>query len=235
MGIQTCFKRYEQKYLITREQLSAVSSAMRGKTIADEYGKSTICNIYFDTPDYRLIRRSLEKPVYKEKFRLRSYGTPESNSAVFLELKKKYDDVVYKRREKFTYENALAFLKNRKAHSQITEEIAYVFSFYKTLQPAVYLSYNREAFFGADNRNLRITFDTDILWRDYDLSLQAGVYGKSVLPQGRVLMEIKTDTALPLWLTGTLTKARIFKTSFSKYGTAYQKMQEIKLQGDKYA
>lgn len=236
METQTCFKRYEQKYLITHEQLSAVLFSMRGKMIADEYGKNTICNIYYDTPDYRLIRRSLEKPAYKEKLRLRSYGTVESDSTVFLELKKKYDSVVYKRREKFTYDSALAFLTNKKAYSQITEEIAYVLSFYKTLQPAVHLSYNREAFFGTDNRNLRITFDTDILWRDYDLSLRAGVYGTSLLPQERVLMEIKTDMALPLWLTRTLTEAKIFKISFSKYGTAYQKMQERQLQGEiKYA
>ncbi len=234
MKVQNCFKRYEQKYLLNEEQVTAIKNAMNEKMIGDEYGESTICNIYFDTPDFRLIRRSLEKPIYKEKIRLRSYGTPNDNSDVFLELKKKYDGVVYKRRETFTYQEAEKFVKYLNFNSQISEEIAYAFVFYKTLHPAMYLSYKREAFYDKSNRDLRITFDKDILWRDYDLDLKNGVYGNNVLPKRKTLMEIKTASALPLWLVNALTENKVYKTSFSKYGTAYMKMINRRKRGYKH-
>ena len=207
------FKRYELKYLLNDAQYSAVMRAMEEKMRGDEYGKSDICNIYFDTPDYRLIRRSLEKPVYKEKLRLRSYGTPDADSRVFLELKKKYESVVYKRREAMSYREALGFIETPTPHSQITKEIAYFMSFYHGLAPAYY---------GISDSGLRVTFDSDILWRDTDTELSAGIYGTPILPDGMRLMEIKTPGAIPLWLAATLSEERIRQTSFSKYGRAYE-------------
>lgn len=216
------FKRYELKYLINDAQYSAVMPAMEDKMCGDEYGKSDICNIYFDTPDHRLIRRSLEKPVYKEKLRLRSYGTPSADSRVFLELKKKYESVVYKRREAMSYSEALGFIKAPVPRSQITKEIAYFMSFYPELTPAVFLSYKREAYYGISDSGLRVTFDNDILWRNTDIVLSAGIYGMPILPDGMRLMEIKTSSAIPLWLAAMLSEQRIRQTSFSKYGRAYE-------------
>ena len=112
--IQNQFKRYEIKYLLDARQYESVRRTMQGRTVGDEYGKSTICNIYYDTPDRRLIRRSLEKPVYKEKMRLRSYGTPHGDDRVFIELKKKYESVVYKRRADMTLDAALRFTEARR-------------------------------------------------------------------------------------------------------------------------
>ena len=199
--IQNQFKRYEIKYLLDARQYESVRRTMQGRTVGDEYGKSTICNIYYDTPDRRLIRRSLEKPVYKEKMRLRSYGTPRGGDRVFLELKKKYESVVYKRRADMTLDAALRFTAAPEPYSQITREIAYFIGLYGSLYPAMFISYSREAFFGADDRDLRITFDTDIL--------------------GTVLMELKIASAVPLWFSSALAREKIYPVSFSKYGRAY--------------
>lgn len=221
MKIQNQFKRYEIKYLLDGRQYAAVRRAMEGRTVGDEYGRSTICNVYYDTPDHRIIRRSLEKPPYKEKMRLRSYGTPRGDTKVFLELKKKYDSVVYKRRADMTYDAAMKFIEQPLPYSQITREIAYFMEFYGTLYPAMFISYAREAFFGTDDRDLRITFDTDILWRAEDVGLAAGVYGSPILAPGTVLMELKIARAVPLWLSAALAREKIYPTSFSKYGMAY--------------
>ena len=86
----TVFKRYEKKYMLTKEQYESFKEDIDDFMKIDEYGLSTICNIYYDTVDYKLISRSIEKPIYKEKIRLRSYGIPTPDSTVFLELKKKY-------------------------------------------------------------------------------------------------------------------------------------------------
>lgn len=219
--IQNQFKRYEIKYLLDARQYESVRRTMQGRTVGDEYGKSTICNIYYDTPDRRLIRRSLEKPVYKEKMRLRSYGTPHGDDRVFLELKKKYESVVYKRRADMTLDAALRFTEAPEPYSQITREIAYFIDIYGSLYPAMFISYSREAFFGADDRDLRITFDTDILWRESEVDLTAGAYGTPLLPAGTVLMELKIASAVPLWFSSALAREKIYPVSFSKYGRAY--------------
>ena len=98
MAIQTVFQRYELKYILTAKQKEKVLQAIEPYMALDQYGRTTIRNVYFDTDNYRLIRRSIEKPAYKEKLRLRSYGQAEADSAVFVELKKKYQKIVYKRR-----------------------------------------------------------------------------------------------------------------------------------------
>lgn len=226
MGYQNIFKRYEIKYLISKEQQKEIKNRMREYMVGDKYGRSTICNIYFDTPSYLLIRRSIEKPVYKEKLRLRSYGTAQPDSTAFIELKKKYKSVVYKRRISMTEEDAMKYLCKREkiTDTQITREIDYFFSQYEALQPAVFLSYEREAFYAKDDYDFRITFDENILWRDYNLSLCSGIHGSPILQNGQVLMEIKTGAAIPLWMTSILSEKHIYKTSFSKYGNAYQKI-----------
>lgn len=227
MSNQSVFQRYELKYLINSKQKSAVVDAMRSHMKEDEYGRSTICNIYFDASNYLLIRHSLDKPVYKEKLRVRSYGVARSDSPVFVELKKKYKSVVYKRRISMTEQEAMEYLCQKKhtgIQSQIGREIDYFFHFYGPLQPTVFLSYDREAYYQVSDENFRITFDENILWRDYDLSLEQGAYGTPLLDSGCTLMEIKTSGAIPLWLVSVLTNHHIYKTSFSKYGTAFQQI-----------
>lgn len=224
MAYQKIFKRVETKYLLSTEQYKRVLASMQAHTRGDEYGKSTICNIYFDTPDYLLIRRSMEKPIYKEKLRLRSYGTADHGSNAFAEIKKKYDDVVYKRRISLTEQQGMELLCSRKPcdDSQITHEILYFLEHYKYLRPAVFISYEREAYYDRENSDFRITFDRNILWRDWDVDLTKGVYGNPILSGGQVLMEVKAAGAMPRWFVDILNENRLNKTSFSKYGRAYE-------------
>ncbi|MBR1771037.1 MAG: polyphosphate polymerase domain-containing protein [Lachnospiraceae bacterium] len=229
MSYQDIFKRYEMKYMLTKEQKEIVLREMAQYMKPDEYGRSTICNIYFDTPDYQLIRHSLEKPVYKEKLRVRSYGPATEDGTVFVELKKKYKGVVYKRRISAKQKDAMDYLLNGAElpeQGQITDEISYFKQMYQGLRPAVYLSYDREAFYGIEDRELRITFDQNILWRKENLSLSSEVYGTPILEPGCALMEIKIASAMPMWLCRVLSENGIYKTSFSKYGRAYEMICE---------
>ena len=224
---QNTFMRYEIKYLVTEQQRRAIMDTMSKYMEPDEYGRSTICNIYYDTPDMRLVRRSIEKPLYKEKLRVRCYGSASEDDKVFVELKKKYDEVVYKRRVSMREGEAEKYLAGKcecTKNNQIVSELDYFISEYKGIAPAAYIAYDREAFFAKDDPNLRITFDDSILWRDYDLSLTSGIYGKPLLNKGQSLMEIKVSSAMPLWLTHLLSEQRLFKVNFSKYGNAYKTM-----------
>ena len=227
MAFQTVFKRYELKYLLTLEQKEKVLEAMEPYMKLDKYGRTTIRNIYFDTDTYLLIRRSIEKPTYKEKLRIRSYSRATPDSTVFVELKKKYKHVVYKRRISLPEEEAIKWIEGvRHCHkdTQISEEVDYFLKYYETLHPAVFLSYEREAYYTKEKSDFRVTFDDNILCRLEDISLESSVYGTPLLPEGMVLMEIKCSGGIPLWMTHVLSKEQIYKTSFSKYGTAYQTM-----------
>lgn len=221
------FERYEIKYLLNREQKKAVMAAIEKHMQPDSFGRSIIRNIYYDTDNYRLVRRSLEHPIYKEKLRVRSYRTVKPGDQVFVELKKKYNSVVYKRRTEFLEKDVADYLAGRipaPKPCQITDEIDYFRQFYENLAPRVFLSYEREAFFEKDGGGFRVTFDEDILWRTTDLSLEAGVHGENLLRPGETLMEIKTPGGIPLWMVDVLTRQGLRKTSFSKYGNAYMTM-----------
>lgn len=225
MAYQSVFKRFELKYLLTQSQKQRLLETMSPHMALDQYGKTTIRNLYYDTDNFRLIRRSIEKPLYKEKLRIRSYCQAEPGSSVFVELKKKYDGVVYKRRLKLTEQDALRWLSGEaewEHPSQISREIDYFRQYYRPLFPAVFLSYEREAYYCQAGGDLRITFDENILVRQEELSLESEIYGTPILPEGFSLMEIKTAGAIPLWLTAFFAQERLYKTSFSKYGTAYQ-------------
>lgn len=227
MAFQTVFKRYELKYMLTLEQKEKVIAAMSPYMKLDKYGRTIIRNIYYDTDTYLLIRRSIEKPAYKEKLRVRSYRRADRDSTVFVELKKKYKHVVYKRRISLPEAEAMDWISGqRHCHkdTQISAEVDYFLDYYKTLHPVVFLSYEREAYYANDGSDFRVTFDDTILCRQQDLSLESEVYGTPILPEGKVLMEIKCSGGIPLWMTHVLSEEHIYKTSFSKYGTAYQTM-----------
>ncbi len=222
---QSIFQRHELKYRIDDARRAALEEVFAERMIPDPHGESTICNVYFDTPDFRLIRTSLDKPVYKEKLRLRSYGPAAADSQVFLELKKKYDGVVYKRRIALTAQAAedwSAGIAPLPEDSQIGREIDYFRAFYRALQPALYLSYDRCAFFSAESRDLRVTFDRHIAWRREGLRLTAPAGGRELLEPGWSLLEIKAADAIPFWLVQTLSRYSVRQTSFSKYGEAYR-------------
>lgn len=225
------FRRREQKYLLTRAQRDALVRAVEAHMEPDDYGRSLVCNIYYDTPDHRLIRRSLEGPVYKEKLRLRGYGQIREGDKVFLEMKKKYNGIVYKRRVKLPVEKAMAYMADPEAvldKGQIGRELDYFKRFYGQLRPAMYLSYDRLAWRLDD---LRITLDWNVRYRMEQLDLTVPPEGEQLLEEDQYLLEIKTTTAMPLWLVEVLDQNHVRKQSFSKYGEAYLRLlQENKIE-----
>lgn len=214
------FCRRELKFLIDETQRQQLEQVFAQRMVPDKFGHSSIRNIYYDTPDFRLIRHSLEKPVYKEKLRLRCYG---GSKQVFLEVKKKYKGIVYKRRIALTEQDAVAFMECRGTipDTQIGREMVYFRDFYKNLQPQVYLSYERDAWFSKDDPGLRVTIDDQIRFRYSELSLDQAPGGQEILPPGMALMEVKAENAIPVWLMALLAELKISKISFSKYGRAY--------------
>lgn len=235
MAYQAVFRRHELKYILTKAQKEKLLESMQPYMHLDKYGRTTIRNIYFDTDSYRLIRRSIEKPDYKEKLRVRSYENKLSDKKVFVELKKKYEKVVYKRRMTMSEEEAFAWLSGGtscKEDSQIAREIEYFRQYYGTLKPVLFLSYEREAYACNDGGDLRITFDENVLCRQEALTFQSDVEGSYVLDKDKVLMEIKCSGGMPMWLAEVLSREKVYKTSFSKYGTAYQNIIYPKMRGE---
>lgn len=225
------FERAEIKYMLNEFQYLSLRQYLEAYTVPDQYAESEILNIYYDTPDSRIIRTSLAKPMYKEKLRLRCYCIPDKNSTAFVELKKKFNGIVYKRRISLPYGQALHFLNNPENpvpfseedgySSQIRREIQNFCSLYPNLRPAMIISYRRIALVGRDDPDFRITFDSDITARVTELTLEAGTKGNELLPKGCRLMELKADGAVPLPLSKKLSSLSIFQSSYSKYGTGY--------------
>ena len=218
------FKRYEKKYLLSPQQYDALRLRLDGRIVPDLFFQSTVGSVYYDEDSYSLIRHSLEKPVYKEKLRLRSYGVPGPEDEVFVELKKKFKGIVYKRRVVMGAHAAEDWLAGRSAapeDSQITREIDF-FLHSHALSPKAFIGCDRTAWVAEDNQDLRITFDENLRWRDTELSLTAGDGGAPLLDTGQVLMELKLPGAAPLWLAHLLSELALYPRSFSKYGTCYR-------------
>lgn len=220
------FRRIEKKYIITKEQYLMLKDIIENKMIEDEHGKSTICNIYFDTGQFDLIRHSITKPVYKDKIRLRSYNIPTNNSIVYLEIKRKYKGEVSKRRSEMQLNEFYEYMKDKNSfakENQVRKEILYYFQFYN-LKEAMFVSYYRRAYYDRNNRDFRVTFDSNIIARNYDLKLEKGIYGDNILKNNKYIMEIKTLEAIPIWFVKILDELKICPCGFSKYGEAYTQL-----------
>lgn len=217
------FSRTEKKYLIGQDQLDAILPTLNEHMHGDKYGLSTICSMYFDTPDMRIIRASIDAKAYKEKLRLRCYGTPRDDTPAFVEQKKKYLGTVYKRRFTMPYAEAIDFLSGNSPapDTQMGREVEYFFRFYPKLGPALDIFCERFALFDNDPTDLRLTVDGNIRYRMTDLDLRSGTHGERILDAGRYILEIKTAYGMPLWLTRLLDEHRIFPGKFSKYATAF--------------
>lgn len=220
------FKRYEMKYLLERSRYEALRERLDAYITPDVYFKSTVCSLYYDSDDFRLIRCSIDAPVYKEKLRVRSYGVPDRDGTVFVELKKKYKGIIYKRRVPMSAQQAADYLAGKAPppeDSQMTREIDW---FLKTnaVSPKVFISCDREAYAARENSELRITFDSELRWRETELALTAGCHGERLLADGQVLMETKIPQAAPIWLARMFSELGIFPTGFSKYGNSYKKL-----------
>ena len=222
----TVMKRYEMKYILSKEQMFYLQESLCGHMEVDQYGKTSIASIYYDTPDYRIIRASIEKPAFKEKLRLRSYGLAKKDGHVYLEIKRKSEGVVYKRRVETTEENVSLFLNNKIktiGSNQIGKELEYFRNFYGRLEPKIMIAYDRTSYAEIDG-DIRLTIDENPRYRAFDLNLHTSMEGEHLLPPGCAILEIKVQQEMPLWLVDILSKGKIYKSSFSKVGEAYKKI-----------
>ena len=223
------FKRYERKYVLTKEQGRILMALLQDKMKPDKYCKNggfyTIYNIYYDTQNESVIRLSTAKPYYKEKMRLRTYSLTDNNAPYFLEIKKKINKVVSKRRITLSREQGEYFNREIKlpegTESQIANDLQYYLDTH-AIRPNIFLRYERYALFGKEDSSLRVTFDQNILSRRDKLSFSEGDGGDYVLSPDLYLMEIKFENAMPLWLCKILSEMKIYSTSFSKYGREYK-------------
>ena len=229
--IQGVFEREETKYLITRQQHQQLTKALAGQIEPDIYFHNTNCSVYYDTPEFELVSRSLEKPIYKQKIRVRSYGVPQSDSdPVFLEIKKKFKGVGNKRRVAMRLKDFYHFFQTGELNAdnpQIEREIKECFNIYD-LRPTVYIAYERYSYCGVENPNFRLTFDLDLRSRLHHLRLEAGSDGDLYFPNGEVIMEAKSLGSCPLFFAQKLSELHIYPASFQKYGYVYQRrFQEL--------
>lgn len=219
----TTMERYEIKFILSKEQTAFMIEELKKHMNIDQYGLTSIASIYYDTPDFRLIRNSIERPYYKEKIRLRSYGASEEGDQVFLELKRKSGKVVYKRRISTTLNDAnefFSYIKSIEDNQQITKEIVYFRDYYKNLSPQIMVISDRTAYVEPTN-DVRLTIDFHPRYRTNNFDFSNLNDGSPLLPEGSTILEIKVRNNLPLWLTHILSEGKIYKTNFSKVGTAY--------------
>lgn len=217
------FKRYEKKYLLNRTDYERLVCVIKDKLIPDAHGKNTLCSLYLDTPDYLLIRNSIDAISYKEKLRLRSYGAPGQEETLYFEIKKKYKKVVYKRRVSMTPSEAAEYIETgvMPFDSQIMREIDYLMRFYRQPKPNVCILCEREAYFAEENADVRLTFDQNLRYRFGFPTVDNIDEGTPILDRDKFILEIKTPGAMPLWLAEALSECKIYPRSFSKYAHAY--------------
>ena len=219
------FARVETKYMLTLPQAEILQQGLFRRGFRRmNFGSPRVQSLYYDSSDYRLIRASLERPAYKEKLRLRAYGDSGGLSKGYVEIKKKYNGVVYKRRTAMGLQEvseALCLGRLPAEAGQVGREASWMLQHYG-LVPAAVITYDRDAWFCETDPGVRITFDRNLSFRRRFLDLNACVPGLPLLREDLRLVEIKTNGTCPLWLARLLYEASAQRTHFSKYGLAYR-------------
>ncbi len=218
------FERIEKKFWLSASQYNELLPTLEHYLCYDEYGASTVCSIYYDTPDFALIRRSIERPLFKEKLRVRSYGIPRDDDAVFVEIKRKLNGIGYKRRISVSFAQAKRLMRGEAVSftgTQTEREIAELVRRYRP-RPAVCMTYTRFAMYGRQDSSFRVTVDSRLR---YTTERPEQPAAEAMLPitddDTKVLMEIKANGAIPQWLTDEMSRLKIYQAPFSKVGTCY--------------
>lgn len=216
------FKRIEKKFVIKQDQFNLLFSKLMEVMEYDSYCIKnkfyTIHNIYFDDSYNSIIRHSITKPYFKEKLRVRSYNEIISeDDKFFVEIKKKMNGTVYKRREVISLKDWSNFICD---DNQVLKEVNHLIHYFK-LVPKVYISYDRIALVGKNDSQFRITFDYNIRSRREHLNLNSNSLDKYVVAKDMYIMEIKINQSMELWLSKLLSELNIYSSSFSKYAVEY--------------
>lgn len=219
------FLRFEKKYLLSHNQIIEIKKKLDDYVVPDCHPFNSLMSVYYDNDDYSLITKSIEKPMFKEKLRIRSYAPPLDNDKVYVELKKKFDGVVYKSRTMATYKDILSNIHDADFEDrQVGKEIKYLLEYYKGLKPKIFVSSDRSYYIGKNDKSLRITFDENMKYRTKNVYLASDTNDKPLTDKG--IMEVKVYGAEPLWLTRILDDMGIYSNGFSKVGNAYLKERE---------
>lgn len=218
------FRRSELKYLCSDEEAEQFYRKIQEHIHPDLYYQYTVHSVYLDNDQNMFAIYSLNHPKYKAKLRLRSYSNPLKDDIVYLELKKKWNGIVYKNRIELTYRQAMDYLDynvSLSVSNGTTREIDYLLK-YANPEQRVTLLYDRTCWQGKDEEDLRITFDRRIRYRMNDISLVETGLEKELL-KNQVMMEIKAEYRYPLWLVHALREMNFKPVSFSKYGNVYRR------------
>lgn len=233
--IQEVFKRYELKYIINEETKFKLLNALEGRITADVHGDENgfynINNLYFDSDSRIFLSETVNKKRFRQKLRLRAYNDVDLDSNVFLEIKKKHKGVVSKRRTLLKLDSAYDFLKlndkiddygmYKPSNVQILREVEFLKNYFE-LKPKVIVSYDRQAFQGVIEDDLRITFDSNLRRRWVDLVVEKGPWGDLFLDRNQYILEVKVNNRVPLWLARILNELQCYQQSFSKYTSCYE-------------
>lgn len=234
------FERKEKKYVLDEETLARFMQLVGDRFGDDQYAHSTISSLYYDTPQFSMINRSIEKPLYKEKLRIRCYDVPSDEAGVFVELKKKFKGIVYKRRIRMSIEGGQAYLEGTPYSAasllgsaleakdmdmikqQNIREIDACLSRHGNIAPAIMIIVERHSIRSNDGSNIRITFDRNARWRAHNLRFDEGFQGTPIFSDDTVIMEVKALGTYPLWLVHALDQVGAYPVSCSKVGLAYK-------------
>ncbi|MFD1850905.1 polyphosphate polymerase domain-containing protein [Oceanobacillus bengalensis] len=234
------FRRREQKYLITTDQYSELVYQLLPYMRPDKFGVDgmyTVTSLYFESSDYKIYFETKNKLRYRQKLRLRIYNDTDINSTAFFEVKQKHKDVVNKRRMLLPLKEAYRYLERLEncsldsyetSNLQVLREIDYFRSLYR-LEPAMVVSYDRHALHCIYDPDLRITFDHNLRCRNDDLQVEKGPHGINFIDKNLIVLEVKVNDSVPLWLTRILQQINCKQRSASKFCTSLELLKQNKL------
>lgn len=241
---QEVFKRHELKFLLSRKEHDSLRKAILPYMDYDKYGNSegeyNIVSLYYESFDKRIYYETVNKLRFRQKLRLRVYDNATLSSPSFIELKQKFKNVVNKRRTLIPLEDAYNILSepyNRDvihhkyaSNPQILKEALHFKEFYN-LEPSIVVSYDRQAFSGiAENeKDLRVTFDYNLMCRSEDLELENGPEGFHFVDTDTVILEVKVSNSVPFWLARILSDFNFTKQGFSKFCTSIDLLEDKRL------
>lgn len=233
------FSRYELKYLISYETYLAFAEQLSQKMKNDQFGnmgKYNIISLYFDSDDHTIYYETRNNLPFRQKLRLRIYNNATLDTVSFLELKQKFNRVVNKRRTKLKLGDAYQYLEQYNSddisvsNRQIMAEVDSFRSLYR-LKPELIVSYDRHAFIGVEEEDLRVTFDYNLRCRKDDLRIESGPHGMRFVDPHLVVMEVKVTHSVPLWLSRLLSDYACPRKSVSKYCTSFELVNAEKPKG----
>ena len=235
------FNRFELKYIVTATQAEAVKEDLLAHMDPDSHGCAdgsySISSVYYDTADLAFMRAKVEGIKFRRKLRVRRYGEG-GDGPVFVEIKQRINRTTQKRRLILPLTQAYELCAGQwerelddPEDNAAAQEVLFLTQGLN-LQPTCLVGYRRQAHVGSSYEpGLRVTFDHDIWGATASQGLVADVSRHALLTQSTVIMEIKANNAVPLWLANLLARHDCSLRRYSKYCAATQRLIDLELLG----